>query len=168
MGSHCNVSLSASLRQVERATRRQERGETAICDEAGCYVFGEAGCHYTRGRFSRTYEGRFSPKIGAGCHLTLFCQKHNRLHTHSFTAWLSSDAFSRACKETVYQEKARDGTRTRDSLLGRQELYQLSYSRRDNYERYSTYRGARTRTADLMVPNHARYQLRYTPLPGRL
>jgi hypothetical protein len=56
---------------------------------------------------------------------------------------------------SLKHQRAGDGTRTRDSLLGRQELYQLSYSRSN--------RGARTRTADLLVPNQARYQLRHTP-----
>jgi hypothetical protein len=51
---------------------------------------------------------------------------------------------------------AGDGTRTRDNLLGRQGLYQLSYSR--------TSRGERTRTSDLSVPNAARCQLRHTPV----
>src|SRR5690606_26964715 len=50
---------------------------------------------------------------------------------------------------------AGDGTRTRDHLLGRQELYQLSYSRIG--------RGERIRTSDLSVPNAARFQLRHTP-----
>ncbi len=50
---------------------------------------------------------------------------------------------------------AGDGTRTRDNLLGRQALYQLSYSRGS--------RGERTRTSGLSVPNAARYQLRHTP-----
>jgi hypothetical protein len=68
------------------------------------------------------------------------------------------------------RKKAGDGTRTRDSLLGRQELYQLSYSRSDFLVCRMSIRdrGARTRTADLMVPNHARYQLRYTPLPRHI
>jgi hypothetical protein len=30
----------------------------------------------------------------------------------------------------IFRRGAGDGTRTRDSLLGRQELYQLSYSRK--------------------------------------
>ena len=34
-----------------------------------------------------------------------------------------------AASERQFTEKAGDETRTRDSLLGRQELYQLSYSR---------------------------------------
>lgn len=50
---------------------------------------------------------------------------------------------------------AGDETRTRDNLLGRQALYQLSYSR--------TSRGERTRTSDLSVPNAARCRLRHTP-----
>ncbi len=62
---------------------------------------------------------------------------------------------------------AGDRTRTGDILLGRQTLYQLSYSRRgvmrirrpDNCPG----RGGGTRTPDLSVPNAARYQLRYTP-----
>lgn len=52
-------------------------------------------------------------------------------------------------------EGAGDETRTRDNLLGRQALYQLSYSR--------TSRGERIRTSDLSVPNAARCQLRHTP-----
>ena len=51
---------------------------------------------------------------------------------------------------------AGDGTRTRDSLLGRQILYQLSYSRTRG-------RGDRIRTYDPSVPNAVRYQLRHTP-----
>ncbi len=53
---------------------------------------------------------------------------------------------------------AGDGTRTRDSLLGRQVLYQLSYSREQR-----SGRGDRIRTYDPSVPNAVRYQLRHTP-----
>ena len=47
---------------------------------------------------------------------------------------------------------AGDETRTRDNLLGRQALYQLSYSR------MLRGRGERIRTSDLSVPNAARCQ----------
>ncbi len=64
---------------------------------------------------------------------------------------------------------AGDGTRTRDILLGRQTLYQLSYSReqdRSLADRHHS-RGERTRTSDLSVPNAARYRLRHTPDENR-
>ena len=60
------------------------------------------------------------------------------------------------------EEGAGDGTRTRDNLLGRQALYQLSYSRVGS----RSGRGERTRTSDLSVPNAARYRLRHTPPRG--
>lgn len=41
----------------------------------------------------------------------------------------SSELALQALSERRLRKKAGDGTRTRDSLLGRQELYQLSYSR---------------------------------------
>ena len=50
---------------------------------------------------------------------------------------------------------AGDGTRTRDNLLGRQALYQLSYSR--------VSRGGRTRTGDPTVPNRVRYRTALRP-----
>jgi hypothetical protein len=57
-------------------------------------------------------------------------------------------------KVTDFSLGAGDGTRTRANLLGRQALYQLSYSRGHMF----TGRGERTRTSDLSVPNAARYQ----------
>ena len=53
---------------------------------------------------------------------------------------------------------AGDRTRTGDILLGRQTLYQLSYSRTGVLASDSIGRGERTRTSDLSVPNAARYQ----------
>lgn len=52
---------------------------------------------------------------------------------------------------------AKDGTRTRNIHLGKVALYQLSHFR------ILFGRGDRSRTCDLMVPNHARYHLRHTP-----
>ncbi len=64
---------------------------------------------------------------------------------------------------------AGDGTRTRDILLGRQTLYQLSYSRERDRSLAAPRpsRGERTRTSDLSVPNAARYRLRHTPDENR-
>ena len=53
---------------------------------------------------------------------------------------------------------AKDGTRTRNIHLGKVALYQLSHFRIPLLGR-----GDRSRTCDLMVPNHARYHLRHTP-----
>src|SRR5688572_18963475 len=60
---------------------------------------------------------------------------------------------------------AGDRIRTGDILLGRQTLYQLSYSRNGvrSLSPDCSGRGGGTRTPDLSVPNAARYQLRYTP-----
>ena len=124
-------------------------------DEAGFHVLSEAGVHCTRGRFSRTDEGRCLPKIGAGFHDTLFCQKHNRLLTDALTVWLSSDGFSRACKETVRRKERETRLELATACLE---------GRNSTTELLPQDRGARTRTADLLVPNQARYQLRHTPM----
>jgi hypothetical protein len=102
---------------------------------------------------------------GAVCQYPLSGKKDNRLLLLSFSR-IAPRRLYKGLQRDGSLEKAGDGTRTRDSLLGRQELYQLSYSRAKTTAIGVTVtgRGARTRTADLLVPNQARYQLRYTPL----
>ena len=74
-----------------------------------------------RGRMSRTYRGRMSlytflrTKTPPPCFLF-----HRLVATNWLQKRLHRDGLARG---------AGDGARTRDSLLGRQELYQLSYSR---------------------------------------
>ncbi len=124
------------------------------CDGAGCYAFSEAGCHCTRGRFSRTDVGRCLPKTGAGFHFTLFCQKHNvPLHIPSPSG----------CSQTASQGPVKRQSIGKKRETGLEPATACLEGRNSTTELLPQDRGARTRTADLLVPNQARYQLRHTP-----
>src|SRR5437667_6186986 len=108
----CFKSLLAG--QEDKQAARQEAGVRMLV-KAGTHFLNEAGSHEGR--------GRYSPRIEAGCRCTHFRQKQQRLLACCNAACLSSNGLSTACKETGCISGAGDGARTRDSLLGRQELY---------------------------------------------
>src|SRR5581483_3412199 len=91
-------------------SQRARPGEAA-CQwrETGCRALVKAGC-------CGFWE--------AGCRCTQFCTTKHRSLACLFTAWLVSTGVKSASRETVYQRRAGDGTRTRDSLLGRKTVAQ--------------------------------------------
>jgi hypothetical protein len=99
-----------------------------ICDEAGFHVLNEAGCRCTRGRFSRIDEGRCLPKIGAGVHDTLFCQKQNRLLTKLSPSGCPQTASQGPVKRQFEEKSGRRDSNSRQPAWKAGTL-PLSYSR---------------------------------------
>src|SRR5438477_8903480 len=116
-------------------------GEAMRLVKAGCRVFCEAGC-------------RCAP----------FCTIKHRLLAYLFTAWLFPTGVRSACKETMYYEERETGLEPATACLeGRNSTTELLPLMDIGDLCCRIGRGARTRTADLLVPNQARYQLRHTP-----
>ena len=131
------------MRQVFVFIQRQ----VATKCEAGVCLHSKAGCHKKR--------GRYLPQNEAGIRWRLCARHTNRLFLVLVLLASSEAACQAPVKRRFIERSGRRDSNSRQPAWKAGTL-PLSYSRIS--------RGARTRTADLLLPKQARYQLRHTPL----